>query len=460
MPTAPPRHMIVLVADSLRYDCVARPGAAPLPYLEAHATRFTQARSAGCWTLPSTASMFTGLLPHEHRGTSQTRAIVEDKPTVAALLEQHGWAARQLTNNAATTHIFGLHRGFEHVERVWRHVEARGNPLYNILILLGKPRFRERVLRGDFIMRRMSEDFEAGKSWVVSALEVQLAMARQLIAEHDKMGKSLFLFINVMDSHFPYQVSDEFALSGDGLWGKIKELHGLFHLVNQTRLLRERSPISAETLQVLRRRQQRAWDRIAAPIDRFAADVHGAGSTVVFCSDHGDNFGEDQWEYHFANVTDAGCRVPLYWLRGGEGAGRTVDRPVSNRDIYSSLLSEAGIGAEEAGKPLFHLCDAPERSVVATEAFWYNNKGRTRPEYRHNQFSFVAEDARFVHRRGSWHRAALPNDLQESPLVADAGVDAIEDAQLSSDARAVVREAFAGYRAFEAELNQRPAETH
>lgn len=447
-----PRHIIVLVADSLRYDSHCRDGSAPLPYLSAHATRFTQARSAGCWTLPSTASMFTGLLPHEHRGTSQTRAIVEDKPTLAGLLRDAGWATHQLTNNAATTHIFGLHRGFDHVEKVWRHVRAGGNALYNLLILLGKPRFRERVLRGDFIMNRMAEDFEAGKSWVASALDLQLGLASRLLDDHDRRGQPLFLFINVMDSHFPYQIGDRFGLSAGGFWSKVKELHGLFHLVNQTRLLRERSPISDEVLQVLRRRQQRAWDRIAGPIDAFAEAQHARGNTVVFCSDHGDNFGEDHWEYHFANVTDAGCRVPLYWLAGGAGQGRVVGRPVSNRDIFTSILKEAGISESAAGRPLHHMAVEPERSTVVTEAFWYNNKGRTLPQYRHNQFSFVAEDGRWVHRRGGWSRAAVPTDTAEQPLEGAPGVDALVEARLAANARQEVVKAFQAYQGFEREL--------
>ena len=61
-----PKNIVLIVADSLRWDSVRGGDGPRLPYIQQHATDFTNARSAGCWTLPATASLFTGLLPHEH----------------------------------------------------------------------------------------------------------------------------------------------------------------------------------------------------------------------------------------------------------------------------------------------------------------------------------------------------------------------------------------------------------
>ena len=62
---AKPRNVILIVADSLRYDAVYHDGGLGIPYLENNGTQFTNARSAACWTLPATTSMFTGMMPHE-----------------------------------------------------------------------------------------------------------------------------------------------------------------------------------------------------------------------------------------------------------------------------------------------------------------------------------------------------------------------------------------------------------
>ena len=445
-----PDNVIVIVADSLRYDSVLRPGASAVPYMAGRGATFTQARSAGCWTLPATASMFMGLLPHEHGATSQTRDVDPDRPCLAELMKQQGYVTRQLTNNVATTHIFGLDRRFDDDERYYQSIVVKGNPLYNILVLFGKPRMRRRFLRGDWLMKRMAEDMEASRSWVVSGCEGQLHRAREILAEHRKRGEKLFLFINLMDTHFPYQVAPRFELTAPGLWQRLKELYGLFHLVNQTHLLREKSPIDLDALLRLRSRQYKAWDRLGPMVDQFVSEVHGGdeNNTVVFCSDHGDNFGENNWQYHFSNVTDAGNKVPMYWLRGGESQSATIDTPVSMRDMFGSLCMEVGLTPGQAGLPLFHLIDEPERSNSVTEAFWYNNRGRTRPEHRYNQFSFIADSKRYVHRAGQWSRCAVHSELSEPALEAMGTADALQEAVLDPSQRTSLQLAFDQYRTF------------
>ena len=93
---AKPKNVIVIVADSLRYDSVYREGGPGVPYLENNAIQFSNARSSGCWTLPATSSMFTGMLPHEHGATSQSRwldAKVDADTALAIGLEKDAWAA-------------------------------------------------------------------------------------------------------------------------------------------------------------------------------------------------------------------------------------------------------------------------------------------------------------------------------------------------------------------------------
>jgi arylsulfatase A-like enzyme len=447
-----PRNIVMLVADSLRYDSVARDGAVETPYITSHSTRFTQARSAGCWTLPATASMWMGLLPHEHGATSQTREVDQGRPILGELLQQHGYKTRQLTNNIATTHIFGLDRGFHDVERHWKNVRpSRSNLLYYFFLVAARPRLRQRFLRGDWIMNKMGEDMENTRGWVMSCCKGQLARARAILDEHRKRNEPLFLFVNLMDTHWPYQVGPQFQTTSAGLWGKVGEIRALSHMANQTRYLREKSPISADWLGRLRRRQFAAWDMVAPMVDDFVAELHGRDdeeNSVVVCSDHGENFGEDNFEYHFSNVTDAGNRVPFFWLRPGQQEARVVRTPVSMRDVYGSVCQEVGIPREEAGCEPFHLADEPERSWSATEAYWYNNRGRTRPEYRFNQFSFVGGKQRFVHRKGQWLVSELADDTAERPLLPYGNQSPVEDAELSREQRDALRMSFAAYEAF------------
>jgi arylsulfatase A-like enzyme len=98
---------VLLVADSLRYDAVFGGHEHLLPYAVSHGINFAQARSAGCWTLPATATLFTGLLPHAHGATSQSRAIRAQVPTLAERMSALGYTPYMVSANIATTEIFG-----------------------------------------------------------------------------------------------------------------------------------------------------------------------------------------------------------------------------------------------------------------------------------------------------------------------------------------------------------------
>ena len=126
---------------------------------------------------------------------------------------------------------------------------------------------------------------------------------------------------------------------------------------------------------------------MAPSLDSFIREMREEhDSLVVFLSDHGDNFGEQGWQYHFSNVNDAGNRVPLYWVAPDGETARIERRPVSARDVFGSVLRAAG----DRDPALVSLLDDPCRSVPVMQSYWYNNRGRTHARFRYNQFAFVA----------------------------------------------------------------------
>jgi arylsulfatase A-like enzyme len=96
-------NILMLVVDSLRFDAVG-PTATPfLHRLHSEATWFRRAYATECWTLPSHASMFTGLLASQHRAHFQTMGYEESHPTIAELCRQAGYQTE--------TRIFMYHCG-------------------------------------------------------------------------------------------------------------------------------------------------------------------------------------------------------------------------------------------------------------------------------------------------------------------------------------------------------------
>ncbi len=437
---ASPRNIILLVADSLRYDSLhgrdESVDGSGLRYTAANGVTFTQARSAGCWTLPATASLFTGLMPHEHGADAQSRAVRAEVPTLAERLREAGWGTAQVTANVATSEIFGLDRGFDKMHRVWQLVPARHRKTHEVLVLVGKPRLRRMILSPEFVAGKLAEDLEASKVWLQNTIDDAFELARKALDEFESAGKRGFLFVNLMETHFPYHVGSMFETTAAGVIGKLREVYSLYHLINQTWMTTGQQPIAPDMLELLRERQRLAWQRIAAKIDAFVKELHERGNLVVFGADHGDNFGEHGWLYHFSNVTDAGNRVPLYWLSpDGEAAGRRVTTPMSTRDVYGGILAEAGVDRTHA-----HPVSEPERSFPIMQSCWYNNNGRTLPQYKFNQICMLEGGKRWLRRRNEWFVGdPAAGGVEPSFERLAPGFDPLEEGVIASERRPYLR---------------------
>jgi len=407
-----PRNIIFLIADSLRYDAVYDQGIG-LPYIQKTATAFTEARSAGCWTLPATASMFTGLVPHEHGATSQSRNIHKDIPTLAEQMKAAGYNTYQVTANVATTHIFGLDRGFDEVRRIWKYVPPKFNTLQKIIVLFGKPRLRAKLFSKDLLMQRMSEDMESAKTWLQKTYDDSFDQARKIIKENEAKGQKSFIFINMMETHFPYHISPTFKTSTPGMINKAKEIKSMFHMINQTFLKQDKDPINDKMKPVLKNRQYIAWKDMAPSVDAFCQEMHeGTGNLVVFGSDHGETFGEDNWMYHFSNVTEGGNKVPMFWMSPNTDQPKEINEPVSVRHIYNSFIT--AINGKTNGPSMLH---EPERSLPVLSSYWYNNKGKTLNKFKFNQLCLVLDKERYKVRNGEWFKAPFVQNNQEPEFV-------------------------------------------
>jgi hypothetical protein len=436
-----PRDIIVVVADSLRWDSVFGGDGPRLPFLAPRSTSFREARAAGCWTLPATASLFTGLMPHEHGADTQSRGLSTRLPTLAERLRDAGWATAQVTANVATTEIFGLGRGFDEVVRIWTEVPTASWTVDEILVIMGKPRLRKRLFSTDFIRGKLAEDVSSSKVWVQDMVGDILARARGILAANERRGKSSFLFLNLMETHFPYHIAPRFDTVGRGL-DRLREVVALVDLVQQRWLTTDRPTIAPLILERLKGRQRLSWERLAPTIDAFAEEMHARDALFVFLSDHGDCFGEQGCHYHFNNVADGGNRVPLFWLPPGQRQGDIVGAPVSARDLYPWLLQTAGL---EGWSP----AREPERSLPVMQSTWYDNQGRTLARHKDNQICLLEGGTRWLRRRGAWYAAPPSDERGEAPFVRlPPDVDPVEDLALPAERRTLLRRVVTDFEAY------------
>lgn len=404
----------MIVADSLRFDSAYHEGAPGVPYLEQNAVQFLNARSSGCWTLPGTSCMFTGLLPHQHGATSQTRWLRDEVPTLAEQLKPLGYKPIQITSNIVTTDIFNVSKGFDEVHKCWHLVRSKHNWLLRIVLALNRPRIRRMLLKPkDLVFTRVSEDLRQGIIWAQKISHEAFALAARMVDEHNAKGQGVFLFINLMETHYPYHIAETFTLMNKTLLGKIHEWKILYHFLSQTFLKTDEVVLTQEDLDLLRAKQRLSWKLIRRDVDEFCRQMHeGRDNLVIFCSDHGDNFGDQGWQYHFSNVTDGGNRVPLFWLDHEHKPGEVKTHNVSSRFMYHDILRAIGLPMPSS-ETLMH--ETP-LNLPVLESFWYDNEGKTLPKYKYNQAAFIEGTMRYVWRAGRWMAAPVSHNGVEPPF--------------------------------------------
>lgn len=360
-------------------------------------------------------------------------------------MKSKGFKTIQLTANPVTTHIFGLDRGFDRIERVWRVLNPGKIPIANILVLLGKRRIRDKFLKGDFVTGKMTEDIQAGQSWVHSFCKSQFQRAHEILQEADEKNERVFLFINLMETHFPYHIQNKFEILSHSFLEKFRELKSMFHMVNQTWLRTGKEHIKPYMLSLLRNRQKLAWKRFAKSIDEFSESVHESypDSLYILTSDHGDNFGDEDWRYHFSNVTEAGNRVPLFIWGPNIPKDHEISTPTSIR--YIPLMIEQ---AAKSSVDLTSLEPDARSEIPVIESFWYNKDGKTLPRYQSDQFAFIHDGHRYTEDKDGWQMYELGS--QDSALVDAVPYNAnpVYDLELTPTQRDFLREKYESFRGF------------
>ncbi len=169
--------VLLITVDTLRADALGAYGnrESQTPWMDrlvAHGVRFDNAHAHGVVTLPTHASILTGLLPQQHgvRDNSGFR-LREDLPTLATLLREQGYRTGAFVSAFPLDSRFGLDRGFEVYE--------------------------DRL--GSNAGRALLTELER------SGVET-VALAREWIAS--KPGEPWFCWVHLYEPHFPYGPPD------------------------------------------------------------------------------------------------------------------------------------------------------------------------------------------------------------------------------------------------------------
>ncbi len=305
-----PRPSIVLaVLDTTRADAVSTYGkvAGSTPTVDALAQGgllYEQAYSNSNWTLPSHASLFTGLLPSQN-GIEGGYDVLGSVPTLAELLSRAGYETIGVNENPWLGPDSDVIRGFD-------RFLAAGDDMRGVV----------------------------GK-WL----------------DTRQQGRPFFLFLNIMDAHSPYSVRQTNPFLPPGVGRERAQSVSAAFSRELARFLCTLGPDDEEmaVLRGLYLGDVRAGD---AKLGSVLADLEplrqAAPLIAIVTSDHGEYFGEHSLVEHQVGVGDAVLHVPLL-VHGLPGVPPArIATPVQLVDVMPSILRWVGapIPAGIFGRPL------------------------------------------------------------------------------------------------------------
>ncbi|MDR7418493.1 MAG: sulfatase [Armatimonadota bacterium] len=311
-------NLLLIVLDTARRDrfgCYGY-GDSTTPHLDALAEEslvFEHMISTAPWTVPSHASLFTGLYPREHGADNPTPRIQTAAPTLASHLASHGYATLCVTNNALINRTTGLAEGFE-------RVVTRPN-------LRATARLQRQV---GYVLGTRDSGAEATNQAVMRLLP--------------EIRQPFFLFLNYLECHWPYvpmrAFERRFAPRSHTWLRSLRtrlEFRKITHMEKVGALLARGDHDGVRLL-------ARLYDAEVALVDdrvgRLLAWLRRTGrfddTIVIVTSDHGDMLGEGGQAMHQGSLHEHLIHVPFIARVPGRRAAR-VDALAQTTDVFAGL---------------------------------------------------------------------------------------------------------------------------
>lgn len=293
-------HVVLISIDCLRADHLGaygyeKPTSPRIDAFAREAVLFENVVAASSYTLPTHASMLTGLPPALH-GATLRKAISPAVPYAPESLRRAGYRVNAVVSAAFLSQVYGFDRGF-HTYRL------TGGRAASVV---------DRALR--------------------------------LIDEG--RGQAQFFLLHLYDIHAPYAAPTEFIDRFDEANADVSDL--------LTRVARRAPPQSVEEVEQVIALYDAEVAYVDQEIGRFFDALKQRGlfdaSLIVLTADHGEAFYEHgAWEHGRAadldkpGLYDEIVHIPLIVKWPGETRGASIPDVVSQMDVAATLLEAAGI---------------------------------------------------------------------------------------------------------------------
>jgi len=322
-------NVLLIILDTVRAASLGLYGA-PLdntPGLESLASRgvtFDVAIAPAPWTLPTHATMFTGLWPSEH-GADWLAPLDGRATTLAEALGARGYRTGGFVANLTYgTREHGLSRGFQVYKDFDRSIPS----------LLRTSSIIEQMMTMT-VLRRLTGYYD------IAIRKRAPVVNKEFLAWQEHAGtRPWFAFLNYFDAHEPYRPTAPFAgRYSAGLPPRRHDMERFWHLQGG---IIDWTALSAEDVAA----ERAAYEELIAELDHNLAglfdELRRRGvldrTLVIVTSDHGEQFGEHDWFTHGNSLYWRVLRVPLVISYPGHvSMGVRIQQPASLRDLAATV---------------------------------------------------------------------------------------------------------------------------
>ena len=357
-----PRYVVLIVVDTLRADALTcyNPAASPTPNIDALAADgvlFENANTVSSWTLPSMASMLTGLSPFAHGSIHKSSKVPAQIPTVATYLQGEGYRTAGIGMNSVLGPHVGLARGFD--EYWWYPRRVLDHSIGgDLLQSASKRRFGVRVL---------TEDLGAfSEGWLQENYETPF-----------------FLWFHVYDPHMPYDPPELYRteeidpLPGGAVGFSMEH----YHNVRRGALIL--SGAQKETVKKLYSGEVRyVDDEVGEVIEKLRTLGIYDDSLIIFTSDHGEELWDRNGIGHGHSLHREVMRVPLIIKLPGAEVKKVVHGRTTTMNITPTILDYVEVTPDPRGmngRSLRPILEDPNpvaegEAVFATGLIYYDQQ--------------------------------------------------------------------------------------
>ena len=429
-------NIVIISLDAVRAQNVSFYGYSrnTTPFLssmEGELAAYENAISSTYWTMPSVASLFTGMYTSGHGLVVDGDKLSPSLQTLPKILRQHGYRCGAFVRNVYVSEYSGLDRDFDDfystfvldsLKKIASTISKRGvsrlqapgiNQLCDQMSSDGN-RFKKYI--ANMAARSIDMLFDTGSRKFVDNFSGWIKKSRP---------KPFFAYFHFLETHSPYRAPLKFAFEFLSIRDSIKKV-SINH--NHLKFLLGECDMTSEDFRIL----VSCYDNSIRYVDHLIGKIvkllqmHKVydETLIMVLADHGDNIGDHGLMFHYFCLYDTLIKIPLLVKFPAHISltGR-ISRVVQNVDIFPTILSLLGIKdtavwEQTQGNDMLGVA-APRREQDLAVSELIKTFGPDRAEYREQLSRFDrrllsvrTRDRKFIHSSGGDHECY---DLAKDP---------------------------------------------